>query len=483
MTRNTRIACYLLLAVGCVLVLLQFFHDRSLWVDEAALGLNIISRDWLGLLRPLADDQVAPPLFLWMAKASSLLVGGDLGLRLPSLLSYLLALWLFFHILEEMKFGVQAKLAALTLFVFNVRLGYHSNELKQYMTDVCVCLALAAVYLQRGLSDFSKARSLALLGSIGIFLSTPSVLILSAVGLGTLWDGLKGERRTIAKLLCWIAIPWTLSLGIYYFAYVHDHPTRNVMLGFWSRADAFAPLHHEAIWAFLGRKGEVLFKEIQLVPTKFANSLVQCVLWIAALSSLIRTRNRRLLCLLLVPPLLHVLLSALRIYPLHERFFLYLYPLSMIGLAYGLNVLLSKVRPKAWAWVIAAPLLLWPPYFFFAKPFPREREEIKQAMSFVQERMIPDDEVYLYHSASFAYAYYQAGGRVNFPKIRIGKNHRKTPSLYLEEIGEISGRTWLLFAHAHPPEEEMIVQELESQGLRRLETLKATGASAYLFAP
>src|SRR5947209_7734229 len=54
-----------------------------IWGDEAFVSLNLLDRDYLGLLRPLEYKQVAPMLFLWAESAAYHLLGGaELALRL-----------------------------------------------------------------------------------------------------------------------------------------------------------------------------------------------------------------------------------------------------------------------------------------------------------------------------------------------------------------------------------------------------------------
>ena len=53
---------------GIGLALFQFFSNRSLWFDEAMLAINIVHRDFDGLLKPLELNQVAPILFLQLEK-------------------------------------------------------------------------------------------------------------------------------------------------------------------------------------------------------------------------------------------------------------------------------------------------------------------------------------------------------------------------------------------------------------------------------
>ena len=67
---------------GTWLRLVQFFAARSLWLDESMLALNVASRSFRDLLRPLDYNQVAPPLFLWLGRLSIDLAGtNEMALR------------------------------------------------------------------------------------------------------------------------------------------------------------------------------------------------------------------------------------------------------------------------------------------------------------------------------------------------------------------------------------------------------------------
>jgi len=59
-----RLATNLVLGISVTLSLIQLFSGRSLWMDEAFLGLNIAEKSYFGLMQHLDHAQVAPPLFL-----------------------------------------------------------------------------------------------------------------------------------------------------------------------------------------------------------------------------------------------------------------------------------------------------------------------------------------------------------------------------------------------------------------------------------
>lgn len=63
-----RILLWLLVGLGILLRLAQYLYNRSLWIDEAALALNIRDRSFSELFYPLDYAQAAPIGFLIVEK-------------------------------------------------------------------------------------------------------------------------------------------------------------------------------------------------------------------------------------------------------------------------------------------------------------------------------------------------------------------------------------------------------------------------------
>ena len=92
---------YLIIATGIFLAIYQFIFNRSLWIDEAMLAHNIISKDFLELLKPLDRMQAAPIGFLFVEKLSVLTFGkNEIALRLFPLISFLFTIP-FFYLLSK----------------------------------------------------------------------------------------------------------------------------------------------------------------------------------------------------------------------------------------------------------------------------------------------------------------------------------------------------------------------------------------------
>ena len=159
MPRSAKVAVTALLFVGAGLRLWQYFANASLWIDEIALAENVLRRPLSALLRePLALDQVAPPGFLALAKASTAVFGeSEMALRLVPLASGLLALALFPRLSRRFQ-PAWISVFATALFALSPTLVRYSAEFKPYSTDVAAAVALTLIAFGLGESDADRHR-------------------------------------------------------------------------------------------------------------------------------------------------------------------------------------------------------------------------------------------------------------------------------------------------------------------------------------
>ncbi len=137
-----------LVLAGFVLRLRQYLANRSLWLDEAMLANNILSRSFAGLTQQLSNDQGAPIGFLFLQKTITLLLGdSEYALRLLPFLAGCLSLCLMFLLVRKVASPFAGSLA-LALFAVSPALIYYSSEVKQYSSDVAIALALVLLFLK-----------------------------------------------------------------------------------------------------------------------------------------------------------------------------------------------------------------------------------------------------------------------------------------------------------------------------------------------
>ena len=179
------------IVLGAALRLFFYLSNRSLWRDEAALALNIMSRSLLDFFRPLAYGEVAqvPPAgFVVLVESVRAALGsGELALRLVPLVAGLAALPLFWGIARRVL-DPPATALAMVLFALSPPLVWYSAEFKQYSLDLALGLALTTALLWTGRQEVTVGRglALALLGAASVWFSHPAIFILCGGGLA-LW--------------------------------------------------------------------------------------------------------------------------------------------------------------------------------------------------------------------------------------------------------------------------------------------------------
>ena len=126
----------------------QYLVNRSLWLDESLLALNIVHRTFSQLMQPLDYEQMAPLAFLMIERAAVQFFGNsEYALRLFPFLSGLVSLFLFYKVAKTVL-TQRAFIIGLMLFVFSGPLIYYSSEVKQYGSDVTISLLLYFLTLQ-----------------------------------------------------------------------------------------------------------------------------------------------------------------------------------------------------------------------------------------------------------------------------------------------------------------------------------------------
>jgi hypothetical protein len=182
-------ACLVVLGLG--LRLYHYLRDPSMWHDEAALTLNVLHKGFAGLLGPLSFAEAAPPLFLWLEKFGTLILGdGTYALRLVPFLASCAALLLLVPVARRLLHPAAVPWAVL-LFACSDSLLWHACEAKPYAVEVLCAVALLA--LHGGTQTWPLTRRLlacTLLAPVFIFLAYPGcflcggllVAVLPAVG-------------------------------------------------------------------------------------------------------------------------------------------------------------------------------------------------------------------------------------------------------------------------------------------------------------
>lgn len=479
--------------VGFGLRLRQYLVNRSLWLDEAMLTNNILTRDFAGLFHPLDNDQGAPVGFLLVQKLVTLLLGdSEYALRLVPFLAGVLALVLMF--LLARKFADPfAGWFALGLFAVAPSLIYYSSEVKQYSSDVAIALALTLLFIKFADAklDARKTALLAFSGALVIWFSHPALFVIAALGLTLFFYAVreKDTRKIISLLL--VAAVWALSLAALYFVNLRQLSTHQFFLDYWR--EGFVP-HGASAFAWLANSLRAPFADLLGLQLPY---LVSGLLFLLGMIGLTR-RLPHLGLFLLLNFFLALFASFLTLYPFAGRMILFLVPIFCLFLAEGVALIGARTSVRSAGGLKSAlrvailftfsAVFLFSPLTLAYENFtaPKMREHIRPTMETLRENRRDGDAVYVYYWAEHAVRFYAPKYEMDLSTFLIGADHHDQPALYRPELDALRGRgrVWFLFSHVYEEggfnERDYILDYLNSIGELKRE-YRQPGTSVFLY--
>jgi hypothetical protein len=477
----------LLLAIICAALVLRlgsYLADKSLWLDEAMLGLQIMQRPFSAALHPVG--QIAPTGFMWAVKAITVTIGdSEPALRLVPLLSAIASVFLFF-IVAERSLEWPANLLAIGLFAVSDRLIYYSAELKQYSTDVAIVLLVYLTMADAASQGLNRRKAIraGCVGALAVWFSHPSIFVLAGLGATAAFVAWRrGAREQVGPLAFTFSL-WILSMAVSYLLTIRGvsaaHDQLRVFWGF-----AFAPLPPISIADL--RWFPDTFADFFRDPSGFVLPGIAAFAFLAGCMWMFKEQPNR--CLLLLSPIPIVLLaSALHAYPFSGRMVLFLVPLALLLIAHGaarISALLSRSSRLIAATFLL--LLIAPPVAdaTYGLMRPRTNEEIRPVMRHVRDAWKEGDRLYVYYGAKPAFEYYASRYGLAGVPTSFGTASREDWQKYITELDTLRGRrVWILFTHVYDwgsvNEERLFLFHLDRIGTR-LRQINGRRASAYLY--
>lgn len=498
-----RHAPWVCVGLGVVLRVRDWAVDRSLWVDEASLALNILDRPIVGFLEPLAYDQAAPFGFLVLEKLATGVFGaGEPVLRLVPLLAGIAAVPLFWGLARRMLPRGEA-VVAVGLFAVSPVLIRYSAEIKPYSLD----LALATAVLALSIDALDRVRSrmlVAAAGAVGVWFSFPLVFVLVGVTAAFLLrDALRPDREEGVWRGVLAQGAWVASFGVYYLLSLRAAAGNDYYQSYWR--DAFAP-----VVPSLDTVNWYLTKSVHLSSEIVGLAFVPGVgLLAAVLGAVALARARPLRATLLAAPVAVTLAaSAAHRWPFAGRLILFLAPVLVILVARGIGWLAEgPSRDSTLAAAVLGILVLFFPLKSALGDFvsPEGREELEPVLEEVFASRAPDEPIHLYHGAFPAYQYYarrngwplpaRPGNDTQYPReplvsddgsVVVGARTTGSWAAFRERVARMADGTpaaWFVFSHVRRgdvDEEVLFTWFLDGLGTR-CETIDRTGASAHLY--
>ena len=462
-----------IISLGAVLRLTQYLTSNSMWLDELYIALNVTQSSWADLLfKPLAHNQVAPIGFLAVEKLATSIIGNtEIALRFFPSLFGLASLVLFWRVSKRFLDG-QALLAALILFAINPVFLWTARNAKQYSGDVMVglLLVLLALRFHEGQHDRRSLLIGGILAGLGILLSQPAVLVVPFLLMVLLISRLRLRER-LSPLLSLMVGTGIVAFVVTINSLVLAPPiTRSRMRQGWSESFIAAPwddpfsmprlLINFVAYVFGGMVPDT-YPEIAL--SLFILGLV--ILGIVRLA----TSTPHGLALLAAPLAIAVIASAAHILPLSGRVAVYAGPSVVVAAVVGFSTVrvMSPMSARAFVTAVVWFVLVTPSLaqLFLVPPF-HKREDARPVLERVRDHWQPGDVLYTVHGGWPAMQFY--GESMGLVPWKAGGSHGFAPRAYLREVDLLRGnpRVWFFYTHAKWCQPEIVIDYLDSIGVR-----------------
>jgi hypothetical protein len=349
----------ILWASGLILGLLvraaAFSHSNTLEVDESALLINILERDWNQLWSPLDYNQQAPIGYLLCLKLATTLGGESyFTLRICNLLISFITI-LLFALYSRKWFLLPIAALATWILALSSEAIFYSVVAKQYAFDLgfsSILLVICLPHFQHNTFKFPFA--LAVLGSILVWMSHPIIFVLigylAATTLQAFWRQPGGLRWSVV-----LAAVWFGSFILSYIVMLSHSTSNHFLQEFWH--SYFAPFPPSSLadlkW-YLDRFFDLFF----IGPFSFTVSGAVMVLFVCLGISRLWQVNKPLLIFLVSPILCALAASTFKLYPFYGRFLLFSVPLLIVLFCYGLEIMFRVPRYGVTCVSLVAVLLL-----------------------------------------------------------------------------------------------------------------------------
>ena len=348
---------WLLLLAGLAWRFLRYALRFPLFGDEAFLAINLLTRDFNGLIGSLEYNQIVSAGFMWLELAVVKLLGGsEYALRLLPFLSGLAALIFFWKWVSEIL-PKREVLLAVGIFAGGYYLVRHGTELKPYALDVLLAVLFNwlvwKIVQQKPRLIFCLV--VLILSLLGPWISYPFIFI---AGGQILFLGMLAIKKRSGFQLTFSAFLGVLLffsfLSLYLFHIFPQSQSAHDYFTDWMEWNmAFPPISEPWMIPWWLLKVHTGLMMAYPIGSDRGGSIITFLLVLLGLTTLWRRGDRKLLGFLLAPLVVAFLAACLQKYPYGTtaRTMLYMAPafclLMGVGLMKALKICLPKRRVSA----------------------------------------------------------------------------------------------------------------------------------------
>lgn len=390
-----------ILLLGFIFRLKGYLINPSMWLDESALGWNILNKDYLMLFHKLRFLQLAPPLFLVVTKLLVAIFDGynhafrcDMILRTIPFLCGCASMWLFYLVGRKVINSKWAVLAGVTLFAFNPVLINYSFEFKPYSVDVFCTLLAVYIFLKIDFKTIClrKIFKYGLILAVMPWFSFASAFVIFA-GLVTL-----SFKKENPALFTSLLMPIFVSVFAYINIFIASAYAENStgMINYWqeqfvkSDFSNIVKLHNQNLHYFFMKIPNLSFEFLTIIAIAGMFLLLKDTKFLYVFMSIFTLSTV-------------IVASWMQYYPFSRRMVLFLIPLFLIYL-----VKIIDIKKAFIGWILMAFVLI--PHFIFAWDFMHIKNLNKGdfARNMIDEmaKQITPNETIVLNGASNADFYY-----------------------------------------------------------------------------
>lgn len=439
----------LLVAIaGCALRVLLYLKEPALWLDEAALVVQVLSRSMGELTEPLTEHHSAPVGFLIVSKMLINAIGTDeLGLRAFPLGASIVGLLTTAWLARKSMHVVGAVLAVGIVALSWPAIGY-AAEFKQYSSDLMTASIVFLLGYGVLVQPSSRSRLIvfALAGAILQWFSLPVLFVLAGVGLVAGIDALsKGETKKAGGLAL-VALVWAGSFAGNYFVAL-KHTAADATLQSW-HVDAFMMFPPDRAWPAALKWMGWTFMDTFENPVGLVLPGLGMVGFLCG-SIVIARKNSTWLLMLLAPMVVMLIASYLQRYPVHGRFMQFLIPALVVVVGTGLGEivrLLWEKRQRVFAGIVVFAIFVQPIAIAANELLNPTDDGIRPVVEYLANGYEEGDGLYLHFWVRDEYDYHsdQLGG-VPLETAYVGASSRNDWSWYATEIMSLGGNETVWF--------------------------------------
>ena len=422
---------FIIIGIFAVITAIYFYSfGRPFWIDESALALNCIGRN--NFFTMLSHQQAAPPLFLHLAKIFYYLpVKAEYSLRIVPLVSYIVALPLMYALINKIFKNTHSKIIAFILFAFNYRVLYYAEEFKQYSSDVFIFLLIITSYLYIDSQKITKNQKIVYGALLAISLWFSNAAAIAIAGIGIIYLYKLYKKECTFKDYTIVFLPSLLSVCAYYFimqSTVYSEDLHN----YWQDSFLFSSGYYNFL-KVMNRNAKFYFTSNYYIPA--------FIILLGFIKSILERKF-----IIVVPVLILMIISSMKLYPFSERLILFLFPFIAIYIAdicdYK-NKIASNVLTIIVALSVVIPNTLYSIEQIYSKTY--YYEDIYTPLKTAKKLMENGDKLLIDDSEGWSFRYYN----------KYFKFKRKNFILLSRNINEViveieklpSGNYYYIFSH------------------------------------